>query len=446
MTTNPVEPVLPLVAINVTPTISSTVLRGVGFRGGSYVDTTPILPLTGAPATEIRGVHVQFLTAQFFPMRMWTPNHFPALGGTIGTNLLLTPVQHRAADAVLGTTTRRVYTNLNLRLYYSGNLSQAALSDAPAIVSVDGQFDGSGVAFTVRVVGDPAAGMQEVWITYTDGSGTWSLAQSRPVRERSVPRDERFPVVEGAPPPRHAAAELQIHRAGGERHRPRLVRRQAGRVLHRRHASGDDARVEWAAERRNVWRHQSGQRHAACVERAGCREDGDDRYRWHRPGWGDRRKRQRHGECPGADAARELSADRRLRRRRRIPSRIHVRAGRGRTGDHEPRVGSGDAHDDTDGFARRHSHAATAGGGHLRRVRRPGFEDRRREHRLRRAGAASADRASGRQLQRGCEFRRQCDVFGSLGDPAGLWASRRRPSPSMAAPTSRVPSRWEGRH
>ena len=174
VTSNPVEPVLPLVAINVTPTISTTVLRGVGFRGGSYVDTTPVLPLTGAPATEIRGMHLQFLAPQFFPMRMWTPNHFPALGGTVGTNLLVTPVQHRAADPVLGTTTRRVYTNLDLRLYYSGNLSQASLSDAPAIVSVDGQFDGSGVAFAVRVVGDPAAAMQEVWITYTSGNGTWS--------------------------------------------------------------------------------------------------------------------------------------------------------------------------------------------------------------------------------------------------------------------------------
>ena len=174
VTSNPLEPVLPLVAINVTPNNPSQVLRGVGFRGGNYVDTTPILPLTGAPATEIRGVHTQFLAAQFFPMRLWTTNYFPALGSTIGTNLLLTPVQHRAADAVLGTTMRRVHTKLTLRTYFSSNLSQAALSDAPAIVSVDGQFDGSGVAFAVRVVGDPAGGMHEVWVTYTDGGGTWT--------------------------------------------------------------------------------------------------------------------------------------------------------------------------------------------------------------------------------------------------------------------------------
>ena len=230
------------------------VLRGVGFRGGSYVDSTPVLPLTGAPATEIRGVHTQFLTPQFFPMRMWTPNHFPALGGTIGTNLLVTPVQHRAADAVLGTTTRRVYTNLNLRLYYSGDLSQAALSDAPAIVSVDGQYDGTGVSFAVRVVGDPAAAMQEVWITYTDGGGNWTPLESRPVRERRVSADATIPSCgRGAFPSRRCRRTSSTS-----------CRRRTASVSSRTttswvayysggHAGGDDARVERAAEHRGVF-------------------------------------------------------------------------------------------------------------------------------------------------------------------------------------------------
>ena len=38
-------------------------------------------------------------------------------------------------------------TGMNLRLFYSGNLSQAALSDAPSIVAVDAQQDASGVTF-----------------------------------------------------------------------------------------------------------------------------------------------------------------------------------------------------------------------------------------------------------------------------------------------------------
>ena len=37
--TNPAEPALPLVARNVTATDDDLVLRGVGFRGGTYVDT-----------------------------------------------------------------------------------------------------------------------------------------------------------------------------------------------------------------------------------------------------------------------------------------------------------------------------------------------------------------------------------------------------------------------
>ena len=81
VTTNPLEPALPLFAINVTPPAgSAVVLRGVGFRGGAYTDESPLVPLTGAPATEIRGVHVPFLTPTFFPMRMWTPNYYDALG------------------------------------------------------------------------------------------------------------------------------------------------------------------------------------------------------------------------------------------------------------------------------------------------------------------------------------------------------------------------------
>src|SRR6185312_13291382 len=72
--TSPAQPVLPLANINVTPTDTSLVLRGIGFRGATYVDTNNIVPLTGAPTTELRGVHTSFLSPVFFPMRLWTPN------------------------------------------------------------------------------------------------------------------------------------------------------------------------------------------------------------------------------------------------------------------------------------------------------------------------------------------------------------------------------------
>jgi hypothetical protein len=171
---NPAEPALPLLAVNVTPTPahSDVVLRGVGFRGGDYKDDS-VVPLTGAATTELRGVHAPFVSPVFYPMKLWNPNYFGALDGTGGTNLLVTPAQHRADNVAAGTSVRRKYTKLDLRLFYSGDLSKAALSDAPSIVSVDAQEVGPGVAFTAQVVGDPAAAIHEVWITYTDGDGMW---------------------------------------------------------------------------------------------------------------------------------------------------------------------------------------------------------------------------------------------------------------------------------
>ena len=48
----------------------SVVLRGVGFRGGDVHATPTIMPLTGAPTTELRGVHAPFVSPVFFPMRL----------------------------------------------------------------------------------------------------------------------------------------------------------------------------------------------------------------------------------------------------------------------------------------------------------------------------------------------------------------------------------------
>ena len=133
------------------------------------------VPFTGAATTESRGVHVPFLSPVFYPSTMWTPNYFGALAGNGGTQLLVSPVQYRAASVADGTSTQRRHTGMNLRLFYSGNLSQAALSDAPSIVAVDAQQDAGGVTFTAQVVGDPAAAIHQVWVTYTgDGAGAWT--------------------------------------------------------------------------------------------------------------------------------------------------------------------------------------------------------------------------------------------------------------------------------
>ncbi|MFO1395520.1 MAG: choice-of-anchor C family protein [Burkholderiales bacterium] len=179
--TNPAEPALPLQVVDVTPIEGSLVLRGVGLRGGTYADQS-VLPLTGAPATELRGVHTPFSSPHFFPMRLWTTNYFDTLAGGARTSLLVTPAQHRALDAT--NSTLRSYSGLSLRLFYSDltkaarpQYAAAALSDAPTILRVDSAASGTGVTFTVQVVGDPAAAIHQVWLTYTSGAGgagTWT--------------------------------------------------------------------------------------------------------------------------------------------------------------------------------------------------------------------------------------------------------------------------------
>ncbi len=174
---NPIEPVLPLVVRNASST-DGTVLRGVGFRGGSYTDSE-VIPLSGAATTEIRGVHVPFASSLFYPMRPWSVSYFGALAGNGGTSLLVTPVQHRASDLANYQSTRRQFSSYSLRLYYSGYTGAPAMSDALSVVSVVALPISGGVEFTAQIVGDPNVGVQEAWITYTSngsspGSGTWA--------------------------------------------------------------------------------------------------------------------------------------------------------------------------------------------------------------------------------------------------------------------------------
>jgi streptogramin lyase/N-acetylneuraminic acid mutarotase len=186
---NPSEPVLPLEARNVTapgPPGSAPILRGVGFRGGSYTDNPtggPVLPLTDAPATELRGLHSFFFSSAFYPIRPWRVNYFDALTGGGATGLDVTPAQYLSSGPASQTGTLRAFSSMNFRLYYSDpTLSTArygqtatypgnipALAAAPAIsqVSAIPSSDGKSVSFLVRVEGDPSAGIQQVWVTYT---------------------------------------------------------------------------------------------------------------------------------------------------------------------------------------------------------------------------------------------------------------------------------------
>jgi hypothetical protein len=176
--TNPGAPALPLEINNAT--VTGNVLRGVGFRAGSFTDTAGVTPLTGAPATELNSPHSPFVSSAFFPSRLWSVNHFGGLlDGSSSTNLMFTPVQYRTDAPGSLTNVERVFSSADLRLFYSNYTASfgensAALAAPPTIARVDADVSGGDVEFEVRVVGEPAAGIQQVWVTYTGvTAGRW---------------------------------------------------------------------------------------------------------------------------------------------------------------------------------------------------------------------------------------------------------------------------------
>ena len=172
--TNPAEPALPLANKNVS--VAGQVLRGVGFRGGAYADQT-LLPLTGAATTELRGVHTPFTSPVFYPMRLATVNYLDALSGG-STRLMVTPVQHRSLPNSTQSTAR-VYSNVNVRLFYSAWRGGAAKSAPPSLSGVSGVVDGPDIVFRANAIGDPAAGIQQVWVTYTGDASRWDSLDLR---------------------------------------------------------------------------------------------------------------------------------------------------------------------------------------------------------------------------------------------------------------------------
>jgi choice-of-anchor C domain-containing protein len=175
----PMQPILPLVSANVTSPSAGYLLRGAGLRGGTYTETSGVTPLTAAPATELRGIHAPFFTDVLFPVEPWSVNSFDAIGGAGVTRLQVTPVQH-VSDANPLTSTRRQFSDMDFRLFYSNDLSAAALAAPPTITGVDSSFDATTgtLTFRARALGDPTAGIQAAWATWTippliGQQGTW---------------------------------------------------------------------------------------------------------------------------------------------------------------------------------------------------------------------------------------------------------------------------------
>ena len=213
---NPTEPMFPLEVRNVT--VPGEVLRGIGFRSGTYTEEDDLRPLTSAPTTELSEVHTPFLTETYYPIKFWNVNYFDALCTRAGTadeatRLFVLPAQYisKAPGNPLGTF--RKFSQLNFRLFYNHNTTAytvtgagsigtitPAISAPPSILKVADQIDATNpaaqsVKFQVRVDGNPFAGIQEVWVTYTGERGTpgyyglWqslNLTQPDPVNDSTL--------------------------------------------------------------------------------------------------------------------------------------------------------------------------------------------------------------------------------------------------------------------
>ncbi len=166
-------PVLPLYATSAKAADAGYVLRGIGFIGGSYTDST-ITPLTGAPGTELQSAHTSFNSPTFYPTEMWSANYVDAVAGGGGVTLFTTPAQHRAPTPGSDTVTLRLYGDLKLRLFYSNSVADGSKSAPPAIYGITTDLQGGDTRISAHVVGDPRADVQQVWVTYTEpGSWLW---------------------------------------------------------------------------------------------------------------------------------------------------------------------------------------------------------------------------------------------------------------------------------
>ena len=245
MTVLPGAPALPKQIEDVT--VPGQVLRGVGFRSADYTDTTGILPVTGAPAIEGSTPNTTFESSAFFPQRLITPNYFGTLSGTGRTSLILTPGQYRSDTGGALTDTQRAYSHMDMRLFYSGTdgqsfgANQPSLAAAPSIGNVQGTVSNGVVTFSATVTGDPSAGVQEVWVTWTGTGSDSGYGHWRSVDLSQDPTDSThwtgtlpLPAGQSSSGMRFLDAGRERRRCGrpGHRRRRRLPRRP-GRCRHR---------------------------------------------------------------------------------------------------------------------------------------------------------------------------------------------------------------------
>jgi hypothetical protein len=190
LTARPGEPVLPLTQFSLA--VPNQQIRGMLFLGGSYRELRNVLPLLGAPATELRGVQMGFPSEAFYPETWWTLNQMAQLTGADSagtTRMQLTPAQFRADPEQIRGTIRYYDQPLAFRIFTSDQTVadergvNPMLSGAPAIPVVQLSREGSLVRFVVAANGGGVP-LREVWITYTAEVGPlddqWQSIQLMP--------------------------------------------------------------------------------------------------------------------------------------------------------------------------------------------------------------------------------------------------------------------------
>ncbi len=92
------------------------------------------------------------------------------------TRLITTPAQYRSDPGNSSTNTERQYSQLGLELFYSRNTTTygantPALAAPPSISGVTDTVLPGAVTVSAHITGDPSAGIQKTWVTYTAESG-----------------------------------------------------------------------------------------------------------------------------------------------------------------------------------------------------------------------------------------------------------------------------------
>src|SRR5215212_1348882 len=183
---NPFEPIYPKQTYNVST--SGRELRGVAFRGGSYTDSSGIVPLTSSPTTETSTAHLSYNTSVFYPTQTWAPNYYDTISGG-NTRLIVFPAQFQSSAPAAIDGTFRKFNQLDLQLYYlpaswanvgsPATTKAAAVSGGPMILGASGVENGNTINFSVNAAAEGSAGVQAIWVLYTGkvGSsyhGTWA--------------------------------------------------------------------------------------------------------------------------------------------------------------------------------------------------------------------------------------------------------------------------------